>query len=285
MRIVVTGGNGKLGRTTIPILRDAGHRVNSLDQTWPDHDLNARTHRLDLNDTAQVFDLIADIRPDAIIHYAANPAPYGHPRHAQFMSNVGMTHGLMQIAGDLGVQHFVNASSEMANGWSSRHVCPPKLPFNETDMIDSPNHYALGKRVVEMIADSMAVKYPEMGITSLRVNLVVMPEHMVSLREGQDRFPWGQANFWAYVDARDAGRAALMAVESPAKGHDVFMVAANDTILARPTREAISERFGSDIIFAEDLPEFGSTVDCSKILKKLGWSPLYSWRDEPLIED
>lgn len=280
MRIVVTGGNGKLGRTTIPILREADHRVHSFDRAPPDHHLKARVHCLDLTDTAQLFDLMADIRPDAVIHYAADPAPYGNPRHAQFMGNVGMTHAMMQISGDLGVKHFVNVSSEMANGWSSRHLCPPKLPFGENDVVDSPNHYALGKRVGEMIADSMAVKYPEMGITSLRINLVIMPEYLVSLREGPDRFPWGDANFWAYVDARDAGRAALMAIEHNEKGHQIYMVAATDTILRRPTREAIWERFGSEIVFDPELAEFGSPVDCKKIKKNLGWEPHFAWREE-----
>ena len=147
-------------------------------------------------------------------------------------------------------------------------------------MIDSPNHYALSKRVGEMVADSMVVKYPEMGITSLRINLVIMPEQLADLRSDPDRFPWGHSNLWAYVDARDASRAALAAINKGNRGHAVYMVAADDTILWRPTRDAIQEHFGKEISFEENLPEFGSTVNCEKIKRELGWSPQFTWRDE-----
>ena len=36
MRIAVTGGNGKLGRVTVEVLRSAGHEVVVLDQAVPD---------------------------------------------------------------------------------------------------------------------------------------------------------------------------------------------------------------------------------------------------------
>jgi hypothetical protein len=67
----------------------------------------------------------------------------------------------MQAAGDLGVPRVVYASSEMATGLLTEGTAPTQIPFDETEWHPSPNAYALSKYISEVIADSVAVRYPQ----------------------------------------------------------------------------------------------------------------------------
>jgi len=278
MKVLVTGGSGKLGQFVLQDLRDQGHEALNVDRTYPEHNRYGWTFKTDLADASQLFDAFMKIRPDAVVHLAANPSPYGFPRQQQFTDNVAITHAVLQASGDLGVKRVVFASSEMANGWSTRYQCPPRLPFSETDVITTPNAYALSKVVGESIADSMQVAYPEMAIASLRINLVTHPDWPWAYR-GVDHFPGGHANLWAYQDARDAARACRLWLESDLPGHHVYMVSADDSLINLPIREAVARHFGDHPAIPDSVSEFGSLVDCSRIKADLGWAPQYSWRD------
>ena len=52
MRIIVTGGSGKLGRTVVRTLRDEGHEVVNLDRFGERESVT----RVDLTDYGQVID-------------------------------------------------------------------------------------------------------------------------------------------------------------------------------------------------------------------------------------
>ncbi|HOY81940.1 MAG TPA: NAD(P)-dependent oxidoreductase, partial [Rhodoglobus sp.] len=98
MRIAVTGGNGKLGRVTVEVLRAAGHEVVVLDQAGPDR--SAFT-QLDITDYGQVIDALAGINDrhggvDAIAHLAAIPAPGLLTDAATFHNNVVGTFNVFQ---------------------------------------------------------------------------------------------------------------------------------------------------------------------------------------------
>ena len=58
MRIAVTGGSGKLGKSVVARLRDEGHEVINLDKTGT---LWTGFARLDLTDYGQVIDALFGI--------------------------------------------------------------------------------------------------------------------------------------------------------------------------------------------------------------------------------
>lgn len=277
MRVIVTGGSGKIGGYAIRELLEAGHEVVSLDARRPAERL-CRFVEVDLTDPAQLFDVFGMIRPEGVVHAAANPDPHGHPRHRQFLQNVGMTHAAMQVAGDLGARRFVYVSSEQANGWSSVRRAPARVPFDEDDATVPPNDYALSKLVGETIAAATAARHPEMGLVSLRINYVLLPEDHAHMAEVSKRWPGSHMNLWAYVDARDAASAIRLALEGDRPGHRVYMVSAADTLIDVPTREAIARHFGEGVEIDPSLPEFGAAVDCRRIEQDLGWRARWSWR-------
>jgi dTDP-4-dehydrorhamnose reductase len=63
--ILITGGCGFLGATLAARARAAGHAVTSADV------LDGADRRLDANDADAVAALVADLRPQAIVHLAA----------------------------------------------------------------------------------------------------------------------------------------------------------------------------------------------------------------------
>ncbi|MDX2065364.1 MAG: NAD(P)-dependent oxidoreductase, partial [Fimbriimonadaceae bacterium] len=258
-------------------LREAGHWVISMDRfakTRP----NYNEFDCDLRQPGEVMDALLELRPDAVIHLAANPSPFGKPRHLTFTENVGMCWTVFQTAADLGIMTLAYASSEQANGWSSARTCPERFPVDEASATPPQSAYALSKLVGEQVADSIAAQYPALSIASLRINYVMDPDHHEKIPQWAAQWPGSHANFWAYVDARDAAHAFRLAVEKPIPGHRVYMVAADDLMLERPTRDAIRDQFGEHIRVDERVREFGSTIDCGRIERDLGWRPKYSWR-------
>lgn len=278
MRVIVTGGSGRAGTYTVRELVTAGHDVVNVDVQRPPADLPGEYLQCDLSNAGEVYDVLAQVRPEGVCHLAANPSPFGFPRTQTFANNVLATNHVMQAAGDLGVRRMVYASSEMATGWLTTDTLPPKLPFDEGDRVDSPNAYALSKYLGEVIADSMVLQYPSMSICSLRINNVILPDGYDVLQYRRDHFPEGGWNFWSYIDARDVATAFRAALEGDIVGHEVFLIAAADTCLDIPIQEAVERHYGPGANFAADHGPFESVFSCRKIRERLGWTPRYSWR-------
>jgi nucleoside-diphosphate-sugar epimerase len=279
MKIIVTGGSGMAGRHVVQALVDAGHEVTNLDRTALDG-LPAETIQVDLTDIGDVYDAFGQVRPDGVCHLAANPKPGGFSRAGTFSGNVAIAYNVMQVAGDTGVHRFVNAGSEMATGWLTSEKHPDRFPFDESARVDSPNAYALSKYLSEAIADSMSLRYPDMPICTLRINNVIPPElseEMLGPRRSEFPGP-GSWNYWSYIDARDVGGAFRAALEGKSAGHEVYLIAAADTCIEVPIREAFKTRYGVAGNFAEGHGDFDSVFDCGKMRRDFGWEPQYSWR-------
>jgi nucleoside-diphosphate-sugar epimerase len=86
-------------------------------------------------------------------------------------------------------------------------------------------------------------------------------------------------NLWAYIDVRDAASSCRMALEADVSGAESVIIAAADTIMTRPTRELLAERF-PDVPVRRDPGEFGSLLSIDRARELLGWEPAHSWRDE-----
>jgi UDP-glucose 4-epimerase len=279
MRVIVTGGSGRAGVFVVRELVEAGHEVTNLDVNKPPETLPGQFIQLDLNDAGEVYDAFFQARPEGVCHLAANPSPEGYPRQQTFANNVMSTYHVMQAAGDSGARRLIYASSEMATGWLTTEALPPRFPFGEEDRVDTPNAYALSKYLGEVIADSMIVRYPHMSICSLRINNVIVPDRYDILKFRRDNFPAGSANFWSYIDARDVATAFRAALEGESEGHEVFLIAAADTCLDLPIREAVARHYGPGAAFAPEHGDHESVFDCGKIERAFGWKARYSWRE------
>ena len=98
MRIAVTGGSGKLGRSVVARLRGEGHHVIVFDKEGT---RGAGFLSIDLTDYGQVIDAIFGVDDvhtgfDAVVHLAAVPAPGIRPDVAIFHNNMLATYNVFQ---------------------------------------------------------------------------------------------------------------------------------------------------------------------------------------------
>ena len=281
MRVVVTGGTGRAGRWVVRHLAEAGHEVVNFDVvSRPELELPGEFCRVELADAGKVYDALFQFRPQGICHLAANPAPSGQAQIDVFDNNVISAHNLMQAAGDLGVSRVIYASSEMATGLLTEGSVPTQIPFDETERHPSPNAYALSKYISEVIADSVAVRYPQTAWVGLRINNVITPDGYDRFQDEWDDPSLSKDNFWSYIDARDVGNAYRAALEGTSSGHEVCLIAAADTRAKRGLRELMAEFYEGYDRFANDYEDPRSAFNCTKMKVLFGWTPIHSWRDQ-----
>lgn len=280
MRVVVTGGSGKAGQWVVRSVAEAGHEVVNFDlANRPELNLPGQFCRVELADAGEVYDALFQFRPEGICHLAANPSPSGQARVDVFDNNVRSTYNLMQAAGDLGVRRVVYASSEMATGLLTEGQTPSRIPFDESERLPSPNAYALSKYLSEVIAESLALRYPETSFAGMRINNVIPPDQYERFRQEWEDPSRSRGNFWSYIDARDVGTAYLAALEGQNTGNEVFLIAAADTRAKRGLRELMAEYYEGYDRVAEGHDDVASAFNCAKMERFFGWKPSYSWRD------
>ena len=77
------------------------------------------------------------------------------------------------------------------------------------------------------------------------------------------------------VDRRVARKLALAADLS---GAEVFIVAAADTVMDRPSADLMAEVY-PDVELRNIVGEFGTLLSIEKARRVLGYEPAFSWRD------
>lgn len=285
MKVMITGGSGRVGRALTSFLSDeqkTGEPVfaMSLDSQPPAERGHAWHIPADVESLEVLYDITARMKPDAIVHLAANPLPFGVARHKQFVGNLGTVFGITQVALDLGVERLVVASSERAAGWSSEGHQPPHYPYDEEVVIPTSNGYSMGKKLGEDVVAGLALQNPEMRAASLRLNFV-LAQPMKEPLPGEahafhDRF---SAHMWGFVRAEDTASAIWAAIQHAPKGHSVYSIASRSSLGITPVRELLAAKFGEVNPVADWLPEFGAVVDSRKAERELGWVAQLDWRD------
>ncbi|WP_294569187.1 NAD(P)-dependent oxidoreductase [uncultured Arthrobacter sp.] len=278
-RIAVTGASGKLGRSVVRGLREAGHTVLELDQHGERGD---GFLRIDLRDYGQVLDALLGVDGvhdgfDAVVHLAAIPAPGITADAATFANNMACTYNVFQACRRAGIRRIVYASSETVQGLPF-DTDPPYLPVDEEYPARPESTYSLVKHLEEQMAAELARWDPALSITALRFSNVMDPEDY-------DEFPSFDAdarlrkwNLWGYIDGRDGAQAVQKALEHAGPGFDTFLIAAADTVMTRSSAELAAEVFPA-VEFRRDVDGNGTLLSIDKARRVLGFEPRHSWRD------
>ena len=175
MRILVTGGAGYIGTHTLVEVLAAGHDahvVDNLSNSRPAALARVRQitnrdfgfTRADLRDEAALRGLVAEVRPEAVIHFAGLKAvgesvsdPLGY-----FDNNVGGTIALLRALQGSACRRFVFSSSATVYG------DPDYLPIDEAHPLRVANPYGRTKLQVEEILRDLAAADPGWSIALLR---------------------------------------------------------------------------------------------------------------------
>jgi UDP-glucuronate 4-epimerase len=163
--VVLTGVAGFVGYHVAERLLEAGLEVVGVDAVDSYYDPalkwarlallqgrpRFRFERLDLADAPAVERLFAEVRPERVIHLAAQAGvrySVSHP-HAYVHSNLAAFTVVLDVCHRSGVGHLVYASSSSVYGFQT------KMPFSERDAACRPaSLYAATKRANELLAHS-----------------------------------------------------------------------------------------------------------------------------------
>ncbi|MDN4644547.1 NAD-dependent epimerase/dehydratase family protein [Arthrobacter sp. PsM3] len=279
MRVAVTGGSGKLGRSVVRRLGEDGHEVTNLDRT------GTRGHgytEVDLRNYGQVVDVLLGLEDrhdgfDAVVHLAAIPAPGHAPDAATFENNMQATYNVFQAARRAGIKRIVYASSETVLGLPF-DVDPPYIPVDEEYPARPESTYSLVKHLEEQMAVQLTRWDPELSITALRFSNVMDPEDY-------EEFPGFDAdatlrkwNLWGYIDGRDGAQAVARALEHGTPGFEAFIIANADTVMSRSSASLAAEVF-PNVAVTRELGEHETLLSIDKAKRLLGYAPEHTWRN------
>jgi nucleoside-diphosphate-sugar epimerase len=290
-RIMFTGGSGKAGRHVVESLVEHGYEVLNID-TRPLDNPKVRTLITDITDSGQVFNALssymglhefdASLRPgkvDAVVHFAAIPRIMIVPDNEVFRINAIGTYNVIEAATKLGIKKVVIASSETTYGvvFAHEHRDPDYFPLDEDYDVNPFDSYALSKIVNEKTARAFAVREGA-DIYALRIGNVIIPEDYT------ENFPkwFADPGFrkriaWSYIDARDLGQIARLAIEKDGLGFQVFNAVNDDTSSNLPTAQLL-KRFYPNVPVKRKLGEFESLLCNKKIREVLGFKEEHNWR-------
>jgi UDP-glucose 4-epimerase len=172
-RVVVTGADGFIGRSLVPMLLRDGHEVRGLVRALSSQTV-ARREFMAVGDLAQLSEeaMRAPLRDaDAVVHLAGIAHRGQAAPELLRAVNVNAAARLARAAAAQGVGHFVLASSVKVNG----EATVGGRPFIESDPPNPRDEYGASKWAAERAVAEVAESYG-MRATILRLPLTYGPQ-------------------------------------------------------------------------------------------------------------
>lgn len=257
MKVIVTGGAGRLGRYACKELLEHGFEAVAVDLEPPAKAAGPFV-AADLTKPERLREIFAGA--DAVVHLARRRFLYtenGYDAAAgiwrtpdvfgdaeRFNHNNAMTYNVLATAAAVGVKKVVCGSSLAVYGfyYPAAPAAPEVVPIDEKHPRRPQDPYGLSKLVGEHMCDGFVRKTP-IRIASLRFSGIYAPERARVLAERRKNpAVRGAGALWSYLDERDAATACRLAVEADFSGHEAFNICAATTIMDEPTA-ALVRRF------------------------------------------
>ena len=279
--VVVTGGRGRSGRWICDHLAGE-YNVVCVDRDHPGWEIPMREHidfkAIDVTQGVEVRDLFSEVDPDAVVHWAALPAPERHAGTRVFDTNVSATYNVIDAAGRAGAD-IVWASSESAYGlaFAEETPLPAYLPIDESHPTAPEDPYGTSKVAGEEVA-KMVVRRDGVDIASIRPSWIQYPGEYNCRDVATGDLTDGAGNCWSYVDVRDVATAVAAALDADIGGHEAFNLAAAENYVGRPTAALVEEQWGE--LPAEcELDDDQSALSTAKAQGLLDWEPERRWHE------
>jgi UDP-glucose-4-epimerase GalE len=303
--ILVTGGAGYIGSHTAHLLKRHGYDVIVVDDLSRGHEHNVRGfpfHKLRMQDTAALTDLLRASRIEAVIHFAAFIAVGESTKVPElyFSNNTGGTMSLLSAMVDAGVSKIVFSSTAAVYGM------PQTVPIPETSPYAALSPYGDSKVMVEKILAwmdqfrnlrSVCLRYfnacgadaeaglgeehdPETHLIPLLLRAVTTGEPVTLFG---DDYPTADGTcIRDYIHVMDLADAHLLALRHLLNGGESqrFNVGTGSGYSVREVVSAVEEVTGKKVPFVMgprregDAPVLVANSD--KLKTMLGWRPRYT---------
>ena len=296
MKVLITGAAGFIGSHLCERLLDRGDTVIALDNFNDYYDpmrKRENVHQLsnhsccilreaDICDAETINRILAEQRPEAVVHLAAYGAVRYSIGRARLYTdvNIGGSINLLEAAREIGVGNFVFASTSSVYG-NTKH-----LPFVETDPCNQPlAPYPASKRAVELMGYTYHHLH-DLNCTALRFFNVYGPrgrpdmmpfivtEGIVNRREIV-LFDGGQMKRdWTYID--DIVDGVTAAIDKPL-GYELINIGRGEPILMTDFVQIIEGLVGQKAILSTtpappSEPKI-TFADIDKAHRLLGYNP------------
>src|SRR5919106_2767563 len=237
MKLVVTGASGKAGRGVVQGLLERGHDVLGVDIVAPREAVTTAL-LVDLTEFGQAVECLDGV--DGVVHLAAIPAGGIHTPEATFRTNMLSTYNVFEASRLLSVSRVVWASSETILGLPFDREQPAYAPIDEDHPAYPESSYALSKLLSEELARQLN-RWAGTPFVALRYSNIMDPEDYKQFPSFWDDPQLRRWNLWGYVDVRDVAQSCRLALEADISGAEVFIVAAADTVMNRPSADLMAE--------------------------------------------
>lgn len=286
MRVVVTGGGGRIGRSTVADLVEHGHEVTVMDLAPPPEAFpeGVKLRLGSVDDCGSVVAVLRNARADAVVHLAR--ASTNHDDLTVFRSNVLGTYHVLQAAAACGQGVALVASSIQALGdyWTLR-AAPQALPLDEDHPVAPRGAYATSKAVIEETCRAVSREH---GLTTvaIRPTAVIVPQRWPQLldrlrtaRPGDP--PIVDGPLAAYVDARDVAQLIRLALDRALSGAlggaYLFHASGADPLLTGSLAESIASRHPECAAVATRLGAGQPGVSIERARRLLDYEPRFRW--------
>ncbi|KOX15742.1 NAD(P)-dependent oxidoreductase [Nocardiopsis sp. NRRL B-16309] len=288
MRVLVTGGSGRLGRSVVATLTERGHTVTSVDTAPPPPGTEVMT--ADLLVAAEREDVFARARPEAVVHLAGIAVPFASPDLDTLSVNARLAWAVLSSAEAHGARSAVAASSPTVYGYNTPSWRPDYLPLDEEHPVRPWHAYGLSKAFIEQTVAALARTAQACTMTCLRPGYVVAPEewegavtqqgHTIAERLADPAL--AAASLFNYVDARDAGELFALVIENPDRvtGGQVFNAMAADPLAPGPVDALLPKYHPATAEHAAALAGGGAVFSSRAAREALGWNPSRTWREQ-----
>ena len=289
MKVLITGGAGRIARWTALRLYEEGHEVVLFDRV-PLPEMERDDPRRDMSFVeGDIMDFESFLRSSEGANGIVHQAGILIPQEDTFAVNTVGTWNALEVARQVGADRVVLASSVNALGIGWNITMKPfelvdYVPFDEEHPVHPEDSYSLAKYFNELTAEGFTQAY---GIktASMRYGGVRTPDQLKAHAANPPE-PYfgpnerGYRGIWGYVDVRDVAQAnckALLEPNLPPSG--AYYITAADTQSPLDTMELLRRFLPDWVSKARNLKERQSLYSSDKAGKAFGYKPEHSWMD------
>lgn len=281
-RVLITGATGFIGRHCLPLLLEAGYEVHAVSSRLSGNKLpNTHWHQVDLLDSGKVSELMAEVKPTHLLHFAWFTESGKYLTSLENLRWVRSSLNLLEKFVEYGGRRIVIAGTCAEYDWRYGYCSEHFTPLSPTTLYGVCKHSL--QSILDIFATQMGLsqawgrifflygphEYPDRLVSSLIRSL--LKNELASCSHGN------QIRDFLYVE--DVAQAFVALLKSNVTG--AINIASGCPIAVKDIINKIGEKLDRmDLIQMGVLPVSAHephllVADVSRLMNEVGWLPKY----------